>query len=203
MAKTSSLYNEFNSLVDNSTTEAPLQKFLEEHLEILICTFSQGAFYPFVFPKFHLSDEFIPDFVIVGHRSVWSWDVDLIEIEPAAFNDQTLFNKQGQSTGRLRMSETQIRNWQDWMRKNKDSIFVPRALDKLKSAKVWDEHPEFYKPSDGTHQHLIVWYRIIIGRKKDFERSRINYQNSCWENSGHRVEIVTWDRLLEKTLLLS
>jgi len=202
MAQTSSLYNEFKSLVDNNTTEASLQKFLEEHLEILIHTFSQGALDPFAFPKFHLADEFIPDFVIVGHRSVWSWDVDLIEIEPAAFNDQALFNKRGQSTGRLRMAETQIRNWQDWMGKNKDSIFVPRALDKLKNAKAWDERPEFYKPSDGTHQHLMVWYRIIIGRRKDFERSRINYQSSYWEHSGHRVEIVTWDRLLEKAHLL-
>jgi len=198
MAQTSSLYNEFKSLVDNSTTEAPLQKFLEEHLEILIRTFSQGALYPFVSPKFHLADEFIPDFVIVGHRSAWSWDVDLIEIEPAAFNNQALFNKTGQSTGRLRIAETQIRNWQDWMRKNKDAIFVPRALDKLKSAGAWDERPEFYKPSDGTHQDLMVWYRIIIGRRKDFQRSGINYQSSYWANSNYRVEIATWDRLLEK-----
>ena len=86
------LYNEFQSLLDESVEEAPLQKFLEGHPEILVHTFSQGAQYPTVFPKFELANDFIPDFVRIGRRSGsagTSWDVDLIEIKRAVLDKAT------------------------------------------------------------------------------------------------------------------
>ncbi len=194
------LYNEFQSLLDEPVGEAPLQTFLKRHPNIIVNTFSQGAQYPIVFPKFHLADEFIPDFIMIGRRSgsaETSWDVDLIEIEPAVL-DKPLFNKKRQSTGCLRVAETQIRDWQRWMQKYEQSIFVPKAFEQLKSKKVWDDHPQFYTPTAGTYQDVIVWYRIIIGQRKDFNDWGNQYRNLIWKESGNRVEIVTWDRLLDK-----
>ncbi len=191
------LYDEFKLLVDSGTQESPLQLFLEKHPRILIRTFNEGAHYPTVFPKFHLADQFVPDFVMIGHRSVWSWDVNLIEIEPALCG-RPLFNRGRQSTGRLRIAEAQIADWQAWMEKYRDGCFVPRALEELKKVKAWDKTPGFYSLSDGNHQTLTAWYRIIVGRRHDFQGWGTKYQNLKWTESGHRVEIVTWDRLLEK-----
>ncbi len=193
-----SLNNQFRCLINRGSSEAPLQRFLKEHPRIIEDTFSQGAQLSKVFPKFHLSDDFVPDFVMIGHRSMWAWDVDLIEIEPA-LNDKPLFTRNGLTTGRLRGAEAQINNWQNWMRKCQDTIFVPKALEKLKKEGAWDSRPEFYNLSDGTHQQLGVWYRIIIGRRTDFEGPGKEYQSLKWEQSHNRIEIIPWDRLLEKT----
>lgn len=195
-----SIYTEFKQLIDNEEYEAPLQEFLQTHQELLIYTFSQGAHFPTVFPKFRLADELIPDFVMVGHRSFWSWDVDLIEIEPAILNEP-IFNKRGQSTGRLREAEGQIRGWQDWMEKHRDH-FATRMIEKLQEIGAWDKEPRYYTFSDGAHQAMIVWYRIVIGRRNDFLGRGDEYRRNKYRESGNRVEIVTWDRLLDKAWLL-
>lgn len=194
-----SIYGEFEQLVNNVKHEESLQKFLEAHKDLLIRTFNQGAHLPTIFSKFKFADEFIPDFVMVGHRSSWSWDVDLIEIEPAILS-QPLLNKQGQSTGRLRTAEGQIQKWQMWMEKHRDH-FVTRISERLKKTGAWDTQPQFYTLSDGTHQDIIVWYRIIIGRRNNFQGRGDEYRRNFYRESGNRFDIVSWDRLLDRARL--
>jgi hypothetical protein len=134
---------------------------------------------------------------MIGHRSSWSWDVDLIEIEPAVLKE-SLFTQNNLSTGHLRIAEGQITNWQVWMNAKKD-FFVQRAVEKLKEVGAWNAHPKFYNLSNGNSQSMLVMYRIIIGRRKDFEGWGNKYQNIIWDRSGHRIEIVPWDRLLDKS----
>jgi hypothetical protein len=189
------LYNEFKSLLDGSVEEAPLQSFLERHPDIIVHTFFQGAYNPVVFPKFRLADEFIPDFVMIGHRSAPSWDVDLVEIEPAVLNEP-LFNKQRQPTGRLRIAERQVFDWQVWIEKNRE-FFIRRAIDMIMGKHVWDENP-FFKASTVNDIYFMVWYRIIIGRRKDFEGWGDEYRTNKFRSTSNKVEIVTWDRLLDK-----
>ena len=188
------LYNEFKSLLDKSIKEATLQSFLENHPDI-ISTFCQGAYYPVVFPKFHLADELIPDFVMIGHRSASSWDVDLIEIEPAVLNEP-LFNKKHQSTGRLRIAEGQVTEWQVWMERNR-GFFVQRAIDKILEKHAWDESFRF-DTATRNDVSIMVWYRIIIGRRTDFDTWGNRYRTNKFRETSNRVEIVTWDRLLDK-----
>jgi hypothetical protein len=195
--RNAALYEEFKDLIERSDTERSLQEFLERHPEIVASIFNLGSYYPTVFPKFRLADDFEPDFVMIGHRSVWSWDVHLIEIEPAVF-DRPLFNMKRQSTGRLRDAEAQVTDWQIWMDKYQDTFFVNRALEKLKEVRAWDAKPEFYNLSEGTHQSMGIWYHIVIGRRTDFEGWRGKYCNNKWANNYPRVQIVTWDRLLDK-----
>lgn len=191
------MYDEFKSLLERSEGESELQLFLAEHPEVLRRTFYQGAAFPTVFPKFRLADEYVPDFAIIGHRSSWMWDVNLIEIEPAIL-DRPLFNQKRQSTGRLRDAEGQVKDWQAWMSKYEDSVFVPRALKMLKERHAWDKRPEFYHLPDGvTYQAITVWYRIVVGRRADFEGWGTEYQELTWRESALRVEIVPWDRLLD------
>ena len=98
---------EFESLIENGSKEAALQKFLESHPDIMRDTFNAGSYYATVFPQFSLAGEYIPDFVMIGHRSSWMWTVDLIEMEPSVL-ERPLFNKSDQSTGRLRDAEGQF-----------------------------------------------------------------------------------------------
>jgi hypothetical protein len=196
----SKLFDDFKGLIDSRVEEAPLQAFLKRYPRILIDTFNQGAQYPTVFPKFKLADELIPDFITIGRRSgtqYTSWDVDLIEIEPSILA-KPLFNKKGQITGRLRDAEGQIIKWQQWMKINEQRIFVPKALKELKRKHAWDEHPQFYNPSHHMHQSMLISYRIIIGRRKDFGDIGDEYRINKWEESGRRFEIVPWDRLLDR-----
>ena len=139
-------YNKFKSLVEHSKGEGELQLFLTEHPEVLRRTFYPGAAFRTVFPKFHLADEFIPDFAIIGHRSSWMWDVDLIEIEPATL-ERPLFNVKRQSTGRLRDAEGQIKDWQNWMSRYEKTMFVPRALKMSRNAGL------------GTSDQSFITYR--------------------------------------------
>lgn len=185
-------------MINHDVGEQPLQDFLEKHPEVLLRTFDHGAYFPTLFPKFRLADEFIPDFAIIGHRTSWIWNVDLIEIEPAV-NERTLFNKKRQSAGRLRDAEGQVRDWQAWMEKYGEGFFAPKVLDQLKKRKAWDERPEFYRLPEGTYsQAMTVFYRIIVGRRKDFDGWGDQYRAVKWKESGNRVEIVPWDRLLDK-----
>ena len=150
-------------------------------------------------PKFQLAEDFIPDFVMIGRRSGssrTSWDVDMIEIEPSILT-KPLFTKRRKTAGHLRVAESQIKDWQRWMQKYEQTIFAPKAFEQLKAIKAWDSHPEFYCPTAGTYQDMVVWYRIIIGRRKDFDNWGNEYRNLTWKESS-RTEIVTWDRLLEK-----
>ena len=205
--KNTNLSDEFKYLIESGAGEEPLQKFLKQHPEILIRTFNQGSQYQVVFPKFRLATDFVPDFVMIGRRSGskgTSWDGDLIEIEPAVFaKDSPLFNRRRQSTGNLRIAEAQIDDWKIWMQKYEQTIFVPKAFEQLKAKNAWNDHLEFYSPTVGTHQHMVVWYRIIIGRRKDFSGWGDEYRNLRRKEPGNRMEIVTWDRLLDMTKYLS
>ncbi len=188
------LYDKFKSLIENGTKEVPLQAFLEANPRIIQQAVQGGSYFPTVFPKFSLGGEFIPDFAVIGHRSSWMWTVDLIEIEPSVL-ERPLFNKADQPAGRLRDAEIQVSKWQAWMEKNRHTVFVPKALDMLKKRRAWDARPEFYELSEGTHQTMNVWYRIIVGRREHFEGWGNKYRHQKYTQ---HVEIVPWDRLLER-----
>ncbi len=188
------LYDEFRSLIRDGRQETPLQKFLEANPSILKRAFNGGSYFPTVFPKFSLAGEFIPDFVMIGHRSSWVWTVDLIEIEPSVL-DKPLFNKKDQPTGRLRDAENQIFKWQTWMEINRDTFFVSKALNLLKERGAWDAEPKFYQLSEGTHQWMHIRYRIVIGRRELFGRWGNTYRSQKYDQQ--HIEIVPWDRLLE------
>lgn len=191
------LYNEFKSLLDESVEEAPLQSFLENHHDIIIDTFCQGAHYPIVFPQFPLADERTPDFVMIAHRSGASWDVDFIEIEPSVLTEP-LFNKKRQSTGRLRIAEGQVTDWQVWIERSTNrEFFVQRVIDRILSEHLWDKSL-FFNAATGKDVSFMVWYRVIIGRRTDFDTWGNRYRTNKLRETSNRVEIVPWDRLLDK-----
>ena len=182
------LYNEFQSLLDEPVEEAPLQNFLERHHDIIVNTFSQGAQYPVVFPKFHLADELIPDFVMIGHRSGASWDVDLIEIKQAVLN-KNLFNRQRQPRGHLRIAEGQVTKLQVWIERNRE-FFVRQTIDKILEEHLWDRSPLFHAATRNDIS-FMVWYRIVIGRRTDFDTWGNRYRTNKLRETNNRVEIVT------------
>ena len=186
---------QFEEIIKTSADERPLHEFLKKYPGILTKTFNEGAYFPTVFSKFRLAGELIPDFVMIGHRSSWSWDVNLIKIEPSNISG-SLFTKHA-SRSNLRTAEVQVKEWQEWVKKNEQSYFVPNALKKLKEQKAWDEKPEFYGLSNENYQDILVCYRIIIGQRSDFQGWGDKYQANYFKSSANRTEIVPWDRLLD------
>jgi len=192
----SHIADELRDLLDTrGEEEAPLQNFLEEHPEILARTFNQGAFGSTVIPQFKLAEKFVPDFLMIGHRSNWGWDVDMIEIEPAVC--KPLFTKNRLAGRTLHQAEGQIKDWQQWMEKHEQGYFVGAALEAVKKAGGWDEHPKYYELDQPHYQPILAFYRIVIGRRSAFQGWGTEYQRRTWEGSGRRIEIVPWDRLVD------
>lgn len=172
-----------------------MQEFLERYPEVLKRTFETGAHFPCVFPKFRLAGDFVPDFVIVGHRSRWLWNVDFVEIEPAALAlERPMFNQSEQTANRLRDAETQVLHWVSWMKDNEQTFFLPKVLEKLKAVDAWDAKPDYYQLSDPPRQGMDVGYHIVIGRRANFDKWADRYRQTQW---NQRIEVLPWDRLLD------
>ncbi len=119
----------------------------------------------------------------------------LIEIEPAKGN---LFTKKYQSTGRLRIAEGQIIDWQTWMSEYAD-FFKKRLLNHIRSHCLWDDSTLSQAESNSYALDLVQYY-IVIGRGSDFKGRGDKYRHTIRTNSNNRKEIVTWDRLLRYSL---
>lgn len=121
----------------------------------------------------------------------------LIEIEPAKGK---LFTKEYQSTGRLRIAEGQITNWQTWMNEYAD-MFKRKLLNYIRDNGLWDNNTLSRAQSNSYALDLVQYY-IVIGRRRDFKGRGDKYRHTIRTNSGNRKEIVTWDRLLKSSLLI-
>ncbi len=194
------IYDEFKTLLDNDGREKPLQKYLENNPEIISKTFHEGAQNPLVIPLYKLANNYITDFIFVGVRSYGSLDVHLIEIEPA-INEKPLFNNSNQSTGRLRVAEGQIMDWRTWMNEY-ENFFKVQLINTIKKLGRWDNNL-LSKITTNAIRHDIIYYHIIIGRRKDFDGEGDKYRHTYQARSGNREEIATWDRLLATSQLMN
>jgi len=194
------IYDEFKTLLDNDGREKPLQKYLENNPEIISKTFHEGAQNPLVIPLYKLANNYITDFIFVGVRSYGSLDVHLIEIEPA-INEKPLFNNSNQSTGRLRVAEGQIMDWRTWMNEY-ENFFKVQLINTIKKLGRWDNNL-LSKIATNAIRQDIIYYHIIIGRRKDFDGEGDKYRHTYQARSGNREEIATWDRLLATSRLMN
>jgi len=117
-----SAIEQFVTLLDSEPLEEDLQKFLTKN-PVLLHPFAAS-----VEPKVKLGTEYVTDFVIevVDHEYV------LVEIERSVHR---LFTKAGSATSALRHAQTQVEDWQRWIR---DHIAYAREkLPGMNQPKGW------------------------------------------------------------------
>lgn len=195
------IHDKFEALLDDASSkcEKKLQHFLGRHPRIITRTFSVGAQNPLVIPKYTLADDYKTDFLLIAQRSEGSLDIHLIEIEPAK-GDLFTKTKKFQSTGRLRIAEGQITDWQTWINSYAD-FFKDKLLNYIEKRGLWDNN-SFSRTRSNSYRLDLVQYYIVIGRRSDFKGRGDEYRHTMRTNSGNRKEIVSWDRLLESSLLI-
>ena len=70
-------------------------------------------------------------------------------------------------------------------------------IDKILEEHAWHESFRF-ATATRNDVPIMVWYRIVIGRRIDFNTWGNKYRTTKYRESNNRDEIVPWDRLLDK-----
>jgi hypothetical protein len=162
--------DELKDLINTAQDERPVQAYLEQNLGLLIQLVSCGP-RAYVLPQPRLGSEYIPDFA-VGCLSSGGIYWTLIELENPNFE---VLTRQGQPTAKLTHAIQQINDWRIWLRDN--SQYAQNELG------YRDLNAEF----NAT---------IVIGRRK--EQTRRGQQRYRELSQGRRLEIMSYDRLLEQ-----
>lgn len=166
--------------------EEDLQKYLENY-PILLLNAGLKGFFPFasrrcaLFSKIQLGERFKTDLAFVHADSGGAWWL-FIELERANVH---LFNKKGDLSPHLSHAFRQITDWQSWIKDNK--AYAQSCFGELqRSADIYHDVKFCAEPK----------FIIIIGRRsmlnEDTNRRRIEMHNQ-----NPRLEIITYDRLIE------
>lgn len=117
--------SEYETTVDGTTTERPIQRYLESHPGLVIG--ERGFQCHWVIPQKRLGSEFVPDFVVARLDSMGTrWT--LIELQsPKA----VCFNSKRRLSAQLNEGLSQIREWRRWLENNLDYARRERAKDGL------------------------------------------------------------------------
>lgn len=166
--------DEFEQLLAQSTTERPIQKFLEKNPEILT-QWAGGGHGRWLVPQKRLGAEHVTDFII-GERNSAGFTWTAVEIEsPTA----RLFTKGGDPSAKLTHAMRQIFDWQAWLAKNIDYACRDRSEGGLGLRDIRSETPCI----------------IIMGRRKDLSEQTKGLRQQLCLRSG--ISIMTYDRLIE------
>jgi hypothetical protein len=168
------LADELGRVVSEAEDERPIQAFFERNPELLV-KLVRGGHGRWVFPKPRFGSEHIPDFMIC-ERDSGGYHWHLVELENP--NHRAL-TKNGQPTAYLTQARQQIDDWRIWLRKN-----VQYAQTELGYLGLDDEF------------HSI----IVIGRR---EAIGTNQQDRYRELAQGKVEVMSYDRLLERVVSLA
>ncbi len=112
---------EFAAILSTAESERPIQKFLEDHLHILIEHLG-GGHGRWVIPQKQLGSEFVPDFVI-GEASSIGHEWYLVELESP---QSKMFTRTSHPTVELNHAISQIISWRSWLTANRDYASRPR-----------------------------------------------------------------------------
>lgn len=109
----SRVLNGFRDLLNKTTREHEIQKYLELHPELIVNVVG-GGHGRWVIPQKKLGTEFATDF-IVGERHSFGYEWLLVELES---QKQRMFNKNGDPSAALTHAIRQIQDWRGWLKQN-------------------------------------------------------------------------------------
>ncbi len=115
-----SIINQFTILLEKSSKEEEIQKFLEKY-PILINQYSK------VYPKFKLGENYITDFVI---KNILDQGIHytLVEIEKS---NMRVLNKDRTFTSDFNKAYKQVLDWKVWLQKNQ--VYIQGKLEGFES----------------------------------------------------------------------
>jgi len=163
--------NEFESLVNSSRDEAPIQKYLEDNPWILGQQFPHGHF---VRPQFRFGGKYVADFVVLEMASCGTF-VELIELEsPCA----QLMTKNGDFAAKVRTGIRQVGDWKDYITRNRRLAFDPVELGGL-----------------GLDDVAGIHATVVVGRARDVTPKFNELRKRAFTDS--HVRIVTYDNMIQ------
>lgn len=170
----------FEILDDPSKNENDIQRFLEDHTELIPLPFLLGHYLhdTAIISKFKLGNECVTDFAYLTKCSDY-WEFVLIELEDARKKIFTNDKENIYFSADFNHAIDQITSWKVYIDANRDSV-----LDKLKKFRVpLGENPVKFK------------YVLIIGRSSEKLGSEKRTKMFAHKN-GDDTKIMTYDSVI-------
>lgn len=157
------------AVIDAAEDERPIQEFLKEN-PVVLAQVLQGGHGRWVFHKPKLGSEHIPDFMLCEKDSGgYHWWV--VEIENP---NHKVLKQNGEPTAELTHALQQVSDWRIWLRKNCQ-----------------------YAQTQLGFVHLDAEFKgiVVVGRRSGLNQ---RYQERYRELSGEKVEVMSYDRLIDR-----
>lgn len=158
----------FAQTLTDAAEEAPLQKFLAGHSNLLTCFLPPGR-EAWCWDRPRLGSEWIPDFLL-STRNSKGFEWVMVELESPAVRPLT---QAGLPASKLNQALGQVRDWRSWIRTN-----IAYAYTELGFAGLTAESQAI----------------IVIGRRNGLNPS---HALKWRELSDNLTQVMTYDRLLE------
>jgi hypothetical protein len=177
-----------NLIDDKSIIERKILKFIKEYeayfiIASIVKDYSFGHHSLFVFPEFQLSNDYKPDYVIVGKNSDGHHFI-FVELESPYGN---IIIGDGNFGEAIRTGINQTRDWNVWLQKNFSQI----RQEFEKYSKENDILPNEFHNFDATRIHYVV----IAGRRTDFDEKSRRLRRE--EFDTRKTKIMHYDNLIE------
>lgn len=188
--------NELRGVINSSSDERRIARYLAKNLKLVLHTFNTGNNTHLIRHEFPFGNKFKADFCVVsGHSG--GWEVHLIELEPVG---QRLFLKSGEDSLALRKARFQIECWHKWIRDNPQG-FRNQLADDAKTGKLHD--PDFDPEDNEYYRRMLldpdysfrVNYHIVLGRRDSLKGDDKRRRSSYYE--FNKCSIVTYDRFID------
>jgi hypothetical protein len=195
------LAEELETLIDSSTTERPIVRWLKQKenawiLPLAVKMFPLGKY---ALPEFPFGTDYRADFVVMGPFS-GGFDIQFIEMEPP---NVPLFTGAGKPAERFAGALAQVRDWKIYVDKNRDIVLKELAKSAEKEALLWTQwtqnskFPSLFSPLHLYHPKAgFNWdYHIVIGRRTSLSEEQLE-KKAAFHNTDS-VEVMTYDRLID------
>jgi hypothetical protein len=191
-----SLEKELSRILNNTTGERGVSRFLAKHPSIVRWAFClTGGHRTYVVKEFPFGSHYLADFVVPLSYS-GMWEVHMIELEPP--NDKVI-NKDGTPSRRFNKAISQIHDWASYIEQNPYS-FRQDLSDWCMKRDLLDSHNSAQQPCNFTgdylhdmNTHIWFYYHVVIGRRDHITKEQRKKMNQF--SRGFRV--CTYGRFLD------
>lgn len=177
---TPELKQAFIDMLDSHKTENDIQRFLEEHTEIIPLPFleNHGLYLNVIISKFKLGNEMVTDFAYLTKCSDY-WHFVLVELEDSK---KKIFTKNEQRvifSADFNHAYDQITAWKAYVERNKEQLLY--QIEKIRSP--WTKIEVRFK------------YVLIIGRNEEKENSEQRTWMFAQKSIGD-TKVMTYDSFM-------
>lgn len=192
-----SLANQLIDALKVAKNERKIQPFIKQNELLIVHAFNRAWNSWHCIPEFQLGRDFRADFLLLSANSC-HWIVTFIELEsPKA----RLYLKDGTPSKTLRVAQRQIRDWEDWYRRNEGyarQTFaeILRQHDEPARCSHVDRHKKGETEILDPQTIIETHFHIVIGRRAALlpdEQRRRALGSQYWGGP----EIATYDRLVD------